>query len=52
VAKTPIDELMRVIKAARTLQEVTAKHDQAIARILDRLEVIETRLALLEQTRS
>lgn len=44
MAKSSIDELIAAIKAVQVLQEVVAKHDLAIGRIVDKLDTLQRRL--------
>ena len=46
--KTTIDELLNAIETVRILKETVAKHDRAIERVLDKLDLIERRLAAIE----
>ena len=42
--KSSIDELISAIKAVQVLEEIVAKHDQAIEKIVDKLDIIQRRL--------
>jgi len=44
MAKSSIDELISAIKAVQVLEEIVARHDQAIERIVDKLDIIQRRL--------
>ncbi len=45
--KSSIDELISAIKAVQVLEEIVAKHDQALEKIVDKLETIQRRLDAL-----
>lgn len=47
MAKTPIEEVVRAVEAVRTLTDLADRHDIALKRILDRLDMIEQRLDAL-----
>lgn len=44
MAKSSIDELISAIKAVQVLEEIVARHDQAIEKIVDKLDAILRRL--------
>ncbi len=48
MAKTPVTEILAAIEAVREVKDVVAKHDQAIEKLITRIEQIEARVKALE----
>jgi hypothetical protein len=48
VAKTPTSEILQAIAAVKDLKDVVATHDEAIDRLITRIEELEARLKLVE----
>jgi hypothetical protein len=51
VAKTTFDQVLAALDAVKILQETVIKHDQAIGKIIDKLEQIEKRLDGMAQAK-
>ncbi len=49
MARTTIDDLLAALDTIKILQDTVAKHSQAFAKIIDKFDEIEKRLAALEQ---
>ena len=50
VPKTPISDLLEALKVLKSLEETVGKHDEALTRILDRLDGIDARIAAFANT--
>jgi uncharacterized coiled-coil protein SlyX len=49
VAKTTIDDLLAAIEAVQILGQTVSKHDQAIEKIVDKLDEMQRRLDSLSE---
>lgn len=51
MAKRTIDELLAAVETVAILKDTVAKHDETLARILDKLEQLERRVAAATKPR-